>query len=138
MCGTHLIAYCTLMCTHTLQIFDAFTPRLTDSNVKVNLAALESFSRLVPLLGDCLSPVLPNILPALPITSKLAGVAPVAGRALQLVCQYVDSAHLVQPLVNLSQFTNPRAQPIVVSHLAGTQCWGGGGAIVCSVRVEPI
>lgn len=102
-----------------MQIFDAFTPRLTDSNVKVNLAALESFSRLVPLLRDCLSPVLPNILPALPITSKLAGVAPVARQALKLVCQYVDSAHLVQPLANLSQFTNPRAQPIVVSHLAG-------------------
>ena len=102
-----------------LQIFDAFTPRLTDSNVKVNLHALQSFSRLVPLLGDHLSPVLPNVLPALPITSKLAGIAPMAGKTLQLVCQYVDPAHLVQPLTNLSQFTNPKAQPIVVSRLAG-------------------
>lgn len=92
---------------------------MTDSNVKVNLSALQSFGRLVPLLGDRLSPVLPNILPALPITSKLAGVAPAAGQALQLVCQYVDPAHLVQPLSNLSQFTNPKAQPIVVSRLAG-------------------
>lgn len=102
-----------------VQIFDAFTPRLTDPNVKVNLAALETFGRLVPLLGDRLSPVLPNILRALPVASKLAGVGPEAGRALQLVCQYVDPVHLVPPLANLSQFTNSKAQPIVVSQLAG-------------------
>ena len=49
----------------TLQVFDAFSPRLTDRNSKVNLHALEAFSNIVPLLGNTLVPIVNNVVTAL-------------------------------------------------------------------------
>ena len=49
----------------TLQVFDAFSPRLTDRNSKVNLHALEAFSNIVPLLGNMLVPIVNNVVTAL-------------------------------------------------------------------------
>ena len=54
----------TYLCV-TLQVFDAFSPRLTDRNSKVNLHALEAFSNIVPLLGNTLVPIVNNIVTAL-------------------------------------------------------------------------
>ena len=46
-------------------MFDAFSPRLTDRNSKVNLHALQAFSNIIPLLGNSLVPVLNGVITAL-------------------------------------------------------------------------
>ena len=46
-------------------MFDIFNQRLTDQNSKVNLHALESFQRFVPVIGYQLQPVLSTLIEAL-------------------------------------------------------------------------
>ena len=102
-----------------LKVFDAFTPRLSDPNVKVNLHALQAFANMVPLLSSLLGGLVWPILSTLPVTSKLPGVAPAAGLVLDLICQYVDPAQLIQPLTNLAEFTNAKSQMIFISKING-------------------
>ncbi|XP_064350719.1 TOG array regulator of axonemal microtubules protein 2 isoform X2 [Camelus dromedarius] len=51
-----------LITTNLVQVFAAFTPRLQDSNKKVNQLALESLAKMVPLLRDSLHPMLLSII----------------------------------------------------------------------------
>jgi hypothetical protein len=103
----------------SVKVFDAFTPRLSDPNVKVNLHALQAFANMVPLLSSLLGGLVWPILSTLPVTSKLPGVAPAAGLVLDLICQYVDPAQLIQPLTNLAEFTNAKSQMIFISKING-------------------
>lgn len=66
------------------QVFHAFTPRLQDSNKKVNQWALESLSRMIPLLRESLQPVLLSIIIAVAdnLNSKNAGIYTAAATAL--------------------------------------------------------
>lgn len=47
------------------QVFDAFRARLQESNSKVNLYALESVQKIIPLLKDNLSQVVNILVPAI-------------------------------------------------------------------------
>lgn len=73
-------------------MFDAFLPRLTDSNSKVNLHALEAFSNMVPLLGDLLLPIVTNIVEALGpnLASKQATIHNTAETVLELITQCIS------------------------------------------------
>ena len=110
---------CIILEFDCLQVFDAFTPRLSDPNVKVNLHALEAFSNMIPLLGNHLSSVVWSVLSTLPINSKLPGIAPAAGVVLDLMCEHIELTHLVQPLTNLAEFTNSKAQTIFITKING-------------------
>jgi hypothetical protein len=51
------------------QLFDAYAPRLSDSNSKVNLHALEAFRRFLPKIKDAFGP---NASVVVQIVNKLA------------------------------------------------------------------
>lgn len=53
---------CSFSCS---QLFDAFKARLQESNAKVNLHALESLQKIIPLLKDNLSQVVNILVPAI-------------------------------------------------------------------------
>ena len=59
-----MIVYSNIVFPHA-QVFDAFNPRLTDRNSKVNLQALRAFSNMVPLLGSLMAPLSANVIKAL-------------------------------------------------------------------------
>jgi len=81
-----------LINVNIFQVFDAFLPRLTDSNSKVNLHALEAFSNMVPLLGDLLLPIVTNIVEALGpnLASKQATIHNTAETVLELITQCIS------------------------------------------------
>ena len=72
-------------------MFDAFNPRLTDRNSKVNLQALQAFSNMVPLLGNLLAPIIANIIKALMpnLASKNVTIHNAAMTVLDLISQCV-------------------------------------------------
>lgn len=79
-------------CSVLLQIFDAFKPRLHDSNSKVNQAALEAMHRMIPLLKDNLSPVINMLIPAIVdnnLNSKNPGIYTAATNVIQALCQHL-------------------------------------------------
>lgn len=78
------------------QVFDAFTLRLQDSNKKVNQWALESPSRMMPLLRESLQPVLLSIIIAVAdnLNSKNSGIYTAAATALDAVIESLgEPAH---------------------------------------------
>ena len=76
------------------QVFDAFCPRLTDRNSKVNLHALEAFSNMVPLLCNTLVPVTNNIVVALVpnLASRNATIHSAAMTVLDLISQCIGKS----------------------------------------------
>ena len=54
--------------TLSSQIFDIFNERLNDNNSKVNLHALQTFQKIVPLISHHLQPVIVTIVEALAAT----------------------------------------------------------------------
>ena len=52
------IITCNFLSFFVFQIFDKFVPCLKDSNVKVNLYALQTMNELIPALKDSLSSVM--------------------------------------------------------------------------------
>lgn len=76
-----------------LQVFDAFNPRLTDRNSKVNVRALVAFSNMVPLLGDLLIPVSANVIKALMpnLASKNSTIHSAAMTVFDLISQCVGT-----------------------------------------------
>lgn len=82
---------CLLPC---VQVFDAFSPRLTDRNSKVNLRALQAFSNMVPLLCNSLIPVTNNIIKALVpnLASRNATIHSAAMTVLDLLSQCVGKS----------------------------------------------
>ena len=102
-----------------LTIFDHFTPRLTDQNSKVNVAALQALARMVPPLRDGLPSVTASVLPAL-ATSLASGNAQVRGATpplLDTLLSHVDHAALIPPLANCALYANPKARPAMVDRL---------------------
>lgn len=73
------------------QVFDVFTPRLTDRNSKVNLRALEVLSNIIPLVGDALIPVLHPIINAMGpnLASKNPTIYSTAMTVLDLLVQCI-------------------------------------------------
>lgn len=89
------------------QIFDAFKSRLHDSNSKVNLVALESMHKMIPLLRDNLSPIINMLIPAIVdnnLNSKNLGIYAAATNVIQALSQHVGKKSYFGILIILTLF----------------------------------
>ncbi|XP_077180266.1 TOG array regulator of axonemal microtubules protein 1 [Paroedura picta] len=110
-----------LVATNIIKIFDAFKPRLHDSNSKVNQVALETMRQLIPLLKEKLSPVINMLIPALVdnnLNSKNPGIYAAATGVIQALCQHLDHYLLLQPFCTKAQFLSGKAKQDVTEILA--------------------
>ncbi|XP_069350963.1 TOG array regulator of axonemal microtubules protein 2 isoform X1 [Eulemur rufifrons] len=107
----HCRAQPELITTHLVQVFDAFTPRLQDSNKKVNQWALESLAKMIPLLKDSLQPMLLSITIAVAdnLNSKSSGIYAAAATALDTMIESLDNLCLLQAFAGRVRFLSGRA-----------------------------
>uniref|UniRef100_A0A8C8YJ42 TOG array regulator of axonemal microtubules 2 n=1 Tax=Prolemur simus TaxID=1328070 RepID=A0A8C8YJ42_PROSS len=107
----HCRAQPELITTHLVQVFDAFTPRLQDSNKKVNQWALESLAKMIPLLKDSLQPMLLSIIIAVAdnLNSKSSGIYAAAATALDTMIESLDNLCLLQAFAGRVRFLSGRA-----------------------------
>ncbi|XP_057599040.1 TOG array regulator of axonemal microtubules protein 2 isoform X3 [Hippopotamus amphibius kiboko] len=78
-----------LVAANLVQVFDAFTPRLQDSNKKVNQWALEALAKMIPLLRERLQPTLLSIITAVAdnLNSRNAGIYAAAATTLDAMVE---------------------------------------------------
>ncbi|KAM6181246.1 TOG array regulator of axonemal microtubules protein 1 isoform 3-T3 [Erethizon dorsatum] len=110
-----------LVVGNIVKIFDAFKSRLHDSNSKVNLVALESMHKMIPLLRDNLSPIINMLIPAIVdnnLNSKNPGIYAAATNVVQALSQHVDNYLLLQPFCTKAQFLNGKAKQDMTEKLA--------------------
>uniref|UniRef100_A0A8C2VQL9 TOG array regulator of axonemal microtubules protein 1 n=1 Tax=Chinchilla lanigera TaxID=34839 RepID=A0A8C2VQL9_CHILA len=110
-----------LVVGNIVKIFDAFKSRLHDSNSKVNLVALESMHKMIPLLKDNLSPIINMLIPAIVdnnLNSKNPGIYAAATSVVQALSQHVDNYLLLQPFCTKAQFLNGKAKQDMTEKLA--------------------
>ncbi|XP_039922187.1 TOG array regulator of axonemal microtubules protein 1 [Hirundo rustica] len=110
-----------LVLANIVRIFDAFKPRLHDSNSKVNQVALEAMHKMVPLLKDNLSPVINMLIPAIVdnnLNSKNPGIYTAATNVIQALCQHLDTSLLLQPFCTKAQFLSGKAKQDLTEKLA--------------------
>jgi len=102
-----------------LQIFDHLTPRLTDSNSKVNVAALQALQQMMPALRDGLPSVASTIVPALgtSLASSNAQVRAITPGVIDALVAGVDHASLIQPFANCALYAKEKARPAMVDKL---------------------
>ncbi|XP_052594561.1 TOG array regulator of axonemal microtubules protein 1 isoform X3 [Peromyscus californicus insignis] len=110
-----------LVVGNIVKIFDAFKSRLHDSNSKVNLVALETMHKMIPLLGDNLSPIINMLIPAIVdnnLNSKNPGIYAAATNVVHALSQHVDNYLLLQPFCTKAQFLNGKAKQDMTEKLA--------------------
>ncbi|XP_058396645.1 TOG array regulator of axonemal microtubules protein 1 isoform X4 [Diceros bicornis minor] len=110
-----------LVVGNIVKIFDAFKSRLHDSNSKVNLVALETMHKMIPLLRDSLSPIINMLIPAIVdnnLNSKNPGIYAAATSVVQALSQHVDNYLLLQPFCTKAQFLNGKAKQDMTEKLA--------------------
>ncbi|XP_010630924.1 TOG array regulator of axonemal microtubules protein 1 isoform X2 [Fukomys damarensis] len=110
-----------LIIGNIVKIFDAFKSRLHDSNSKVNLVALESMHKMIPLLRDNLSPIINMLIPAIVdnnLNSKNPGIYAAATNVVHALSQHVDNYLLLQPFCTKAQFLNGKAKQDMTEKLA--------------------
>ncbi|KAM8784410.1 TOG array regulator of axonemal microtubules protein 2 [Rhynchonycteris naso] len=109
-----------LITTNLVQVFDAFTPRLQDSNKKVNQWALESLAKMIPLLRDSLQPMLFSTIIAITdnLNSKNSGIYAAAGTALDAMIESLDNLCLLQVFAGRVRFLSGRAVLDVTDRLS--------------------
>nr|XP_027785580.1 TOG array regulator of axonemal microtubules protein 1 isoform X2 [Marmota flaviventris] len=110
-----------LVVGNIVKIFDAFKSRLHDSNSKVNLVALETMHKMIPLLRDNLSPIINMLIPAIVdnnLNSKNPGICTAATNVVQALSQHVDNYLLLQPFCTKAQFLNGKAKQDMTEKLA--------------------
>ncbi|XP_037600569.1 TOG array regulator of axonemal microtubules protein 2 isoform X3 [Cebus imitator] len=109
-----------LVAAHLVQIFDAFTPRLRDSNKKVNQWALESLAKMIPLLKESLHPVLLSIIIAVAdnLNSKNSGIYAAAVDVLDAMVESLDDLCLLPAFAGRVRFLSGRAVLDVTDRLA--------------------
>ncbi|XP_036314110.1 TOG array regulator of axonemal microtubules protein 1 isoform X3 [Pipistrellus kuhlii] len=110
-----------LVVGNIVKIFDAFKSRLHDSNSKVNLVALETMHKMIPLLRDNLSPIINMLIPAIVdnnLNSKNPGIYTAATNVVQALSQHVDNYLLLQPFCTKAQFLNGKAKQDMTEKLA--------------------
>lgn len=102
------------------KVFDAFIPRLQDSNSKVNLYALQCLPKILPCLANQSSALVPPIVAALTsnFASKNTNIFSTAEEALDEFIKHIDKTLLVQPFCSTAQFGSSRVKPIMVDKLA--------------------
>uniref|UniRef100_A0A8C7BF64 TOG array regulator of axonemal microtubules 2 n=1 Tax=Neovison vison TaxID=452646 RepID=A0A8C7BF64_NEOVI len=100
-----------LITANLVQVFDAFTPRLQDSNKKVNQWALESLAKMIPLLKESLHPMLLSIIVAVAdnLNSKNSGIYAAAVTALDAMIENLDNLCLLQTFAGRVRFLSGRA-----------------------------
>eukprot|EP00794_Sanderia_malayensis_P020059 gene20059-22028_t len=105
---------------HVSKVFDNFMPRLTDSNSKVNLQALQTMNKSIPILRDALSPMISMLMQALTscVASKNNSIYNSAMEVLVSLTKYVDNLLLLQPLVSAVRYGNTRVKPEMAMRLA--------------------
>ncbi|KAB1266962.1 TOG array regulator of axonemal microtubules protein 2 [Camelus dromedarius] len=109
-----------LITTNLVQVFAAFTPRLQDSNKKVNQLALESLAKMVPLLRDSLHPMLLSIIIAVAdnLNSKNSVVYAAAVMVLDAMIESLDKLGLLQAFAGRVRFLRGRAVLDVTERLS--------------------
>nr|XP_020741936.1 crescerin-2 isoform X1 [Odocoileus virginianus texanus] len=109
-----------LIIANLVQVFDAFTPRLQDSNKKVNQWALESLAKMIPLLRESLQPMLLSIIIAVAdnLNSKNAGIYAAAATALDAMVESLDNLGLLQVFAGRVRFLSGRAVLDVTERLS--------------------
>ncbi|KAM6201644.1 TOG array regulator of axonemal microtubules protein 1 [Rhynchocyon petersi] len=110
-----------LVVGNIVKIFDAFKSRLHDPNSKVNLVALETMHKIIPLLRDNLSPIINMLIPAIVdnnLNSKNPGIYAAATNVVQALSQHVDNYLLLQPFCTKAQFLNGKAKQDMTEKLA--------------------
>ena len=102
-----------------LTLFDHLTPRLTDSNSKVNVVALQALQTIVPAVRDGLSNVVSSIVPALAtsLASSNAQVRAITPVVLDSLVAEVEHGALVQPFANCALYSPPKARPLMIDKL---------------------
>jgi len=105
-----------------IKIFDKFCPRLADPNSKVNLYALQTLSRCIPILGHSMTSastlVIENLKTSL--ASKNDAIYQAAKNCLHTMVKHVDNSYLLQPLCTTVQYSNVRNKPEFAECLADT------------------
>lgn len=116
MCETHQ----DVVITSLVKIFDKFASRLSDSNSKVNIAALMTMKDIVPRLGESMAAVVNNVVPILVqnLAAKNTSISQTSNDILDLILEHVDMLVLVQPFSNATQYGNVRARPTMVEKLS--------------------
>ncbi|XP_048209558.1 TOG array regulator of axonemal microtubules protein 2 isoform X3 [Perognathus longimembris pacificus] len=109
-----------LITSHLVQVFDAFTPRLQDSNKKVNQCALESLAKMLPLLKDSVHPMLLSLIIAVAdnLNSKNTGISTAAATALDAMMDSLDHLCLLQAFAGRVRFLSGRAVLDVTKRLS--------------------
>ncbi|XP_077008611.1 TOG array regulator of axonemal microtubules protein 2 isoform X1 [Tamandua tetradactyla] len=100
-----------LITANLVQVFDAFTPRLQDSNKKVNQCALEALAKMIPLLRDSLHPMLLSVIIAVAdnLNSKNPGIYAAAAATLDAMLESMDNLCLLQAFAGRVRFLRGRA-----------------------------
>uniref|UniRef100_A0A2K5IR81 TOG domain-containing protein n=1 Tax=Colobus angolensis palliatus TaxID=336983 RepID=A0A2K5IR81_COLAP len=114
-----------LVVGNIVKIFDAFKSRLHDSNSKVNLVALETMHKMIPLLRDHLSPIINMLIPAIVdnnLNSKNPGIYAAATNVVQALSQHVD---IVMELYQRKPHATEQKVLVVLWHLLGNMTNSG-------------
>ena len=105
---------------YTQKIFDAFVPRLSDSNSKINLQALESLLNILPMFRFDLSAV--NSLLVTTLSTNLAsntpGVKSLSEDGITLLVNVANVEELLQPFASVIVYGNLRVRPFLITKLA--------------------
>ncbi|XP_011811675.1 PREDICTED: protein FAM179A isoform X2 [Colobus angolensis palliatus] len=109
-----------LVAAHLVQVFDAFTPRLQDSNKKVSQWALKSLAKMIPLLKENLHPMLLSIIIAVAenLNSKNSGIYAAAVAVLDVMVESLDNLCLLPAFAGRVRFLSGRAVLDVTDRLA--------------------
>lgn len=110
-----------LVVTNIVKIFDAFKSRLHDSNSKVNLLALETMQKIIPLLKDSLAAVVNMLFPAIVdnnLNSKNHSIYSAASNVVQALITYLDSYLLLPIVCSKAQHLSGKAKQDMTERLA--------------------
>lgn len=102
-----------------LTMFDHLTPRLTDSNSKVIVVALQKLQEMVPLICDGLPSVVATLVPALgtSLASSNAQVRAIVPAVIDTLVKEVAHDALMQPFANCVLYSPPKARPMMIDKL---------------------
>ncbi len=104
-----------------MAVLDSLAKALTDANVRVSIKAVSALEKFVPLFKPNIEQNAMLLLGCL-ATNLCSTNAPLKNKSdtlIDLLVDTVENVCLVQPLVHISLYGNPRAKPTIISHLCG-------------------
>ena len=108
---------------HAMQrLFDVFLDRCRDGNAKVTLLALESLSKIIPILRNALDPVITLLVPVVAnqMISSSGPIRKAANEAMDKLLEFTDMQLLLQSLTSILSFgANPKVKPLITEKLVG-------------------